>query len=176
MKPLKNLVSNALSRLYLMVIYGSDLRDRDWRVRYEAVKAVGDLAVAGKCNPHAFNLLIKVYENRDEEPRTRGDALDAIWRTNPQWLPAVPGLDILEETVNQLITLFDQHSEGTAFTDLHIGSEPVRAIGVRLDTQGGLDLMLLAWVRFQLQRPTDRHTLIRLWCGIGSWPKGWALW
>jgi hypothetical protein len=174
MKSLKKLLSNALSRLYLTIIYGSDLRHRDGRVRYEAVKDVGGLSVAGKCNPHAFNLLVKVYENKDEEPRTRGDALDAIWRTNPQWLPAIPGLEILEETVKQLITLFDQNRDGKAFTDRSISPEPIRAIGVRLDTQGGFELMLLAWVRFQLQRPTARYRLIDLWCGVGSWPKSWS--
>jgi hypothetical protein len=64
MKSLKKLLSNALSRLYLTIIYGSDLHHRDGRVRYEAVRDVGDLSFAGKCNPHAFNLLVKVYENK----------------------------------------------------------------------------------------------------------------
>ena len=154
MKIPKKLLPNALSRLFLEIVVGSDLHHKDGRVRYEAVKCVGDLSVMGKYQPHAFNLLVKVYENKDEAPRIRRGALDGIWSTSPQWLPAIAGVEILEETVNQLTTLFDQNGDGKAFTDHSVSSEPVRAIAVRLNTQGGFDLMLLAYARFQLQRPT----------------------
>jgi hypothetical protein len=168
------------------------LKHSDSRVRYEAVKNICYIAIWGIANRHASHLLVKVYEDREETPRNRGEALDGIWSSNPQWLPTIHGIEILEEAVNQLITLFDQTNDGEEFIDHGVSSErvkevgtrlaafvafhstraePVRDIGTRLDAIGGFDLMLLACVRFKLQRPRAIWTLNQLWWGVGSWPQ-----
>jgi hypothetical protein len=99
---------------------------------------IGTISIWGIANPRAFNVLVKVYENRDEEVKVRIAALDGILETNPQWMPNIPGTEILEESVSQLVTLFDQTAtNGKEFIDQSMRTEAAREIGERLNARGG---------------------------------------
>ena len=102
------------------------LKDSDGRARLDAVRDLSDLA-----SPNAYKILVKVYENKDEWIRIRSAALDGILTIKPQWLPDIPGTEMVEESVTRLVTLIDQ--TGKEFRD----QEPVREIGESLYQLGG---------------------------------------
>jgi len=140
------------------------MKDSDPLVRMEAVKALGKMN-----HPTVLDVLEKVYENKGEMGGIREAALDGIERINPKWQPNISGAEILEQSVSQLVALYDQTKGGEGYLAHSVDSEPVREIGQRLYELGRHDLMVLAHRRFKKQRPNAARNLEFVWDGIGAW-------
>jgi len=140
------------------------MSDSDPLVRMDAVKELGNLR-----NSRAFEVLVKVYDNKSEMGGIREAALDGIWGIKPQWLPDIRGVEIVEECVGQLVALYDKTPKGEGFIAHSASAKPVEQIGERLDNAGGFDLMVLAHRRFRQQRPRAARNLEYVWDGVGSW-------
>ncbi len=63
--------------------------------------------------------------------------------------------------VQELIGLFDQAGEAPI--------EQIRMVGVRLESAGGVELMLAAHTLLLKERPRAKRALEQAWDGIGAW-------
>lgn len=140
------------------------LSDENDLTRLDAVKEIGNLR-----DPRAFEVLLKVYENDGEMDGIREAARDAIWQINPKWLPSIPGVEIVEECVSQLINLYDKTPSGEGFVAHTVSAQSIQQIGEKLNEAGGFQLMVLAHGRFKRQRPKVARNLEFAWSGIGDW-------
>jgi hypothetical protein len=154
----KTVLPDSMSRL------AAKLNDPDMLVRYDAVVEIGNLK-----DPRSFDLLLDVYMNKKEMDGTREAARDAIWKFDPNWVPNLQGIEILDECVNQLISLYDQTPKGEGFITHSNSAQTVEQIGEKLNEAGGFSLMVLAHGRFKNERPKAARNLEFVWEGIGKW-------
>jgi len=63
--------------------------------------------------------------------------------------------------VEELLDLYDQAGEPR--------TDQIRRVGFRLDSTGGVELMLAAHTLFSKERPRAKRSLEQAWDGIGAW-------
>ncbi len=160
----KNRLRPAIAPSDMVAALTQRLSDTDSLRRMDAVTEL-----AGSSDPRAATALVQVYENEKEMGGIREAALDGIWRTKPDWLPTISGVEIVQGCVTELVSLYDRSRNGEGFITHSTASKPARDIGQTLHEAGGFQLMVLAHRRFRQQRPRASRNLEHVWDGVGSW-------